>query len=267
MQSVAVSRFDEQDVGTVDVGGVLDDRVAGLSDIARENQLAARTVILCFDLDDGRPQNVSGIAKYTTHAIPRREGLIVICSLYQLVDFFSLPDRVKSLVTFARLLAPLRFALLDVGRVCQHHDKQVRGCGRTEDRSLVTGADEFRQQAGVIQVGVREQHEVETADIELERTSVLSNRIARALEQPAIDQKARGGCFDQITRTGDFTGRSKKGNSHLCMCKPARFAAVSIQLYSPSVDARALLLTIRRQETVRVLTVVLPADLAICRRN
>ncbi|MDV7400060.1 hypothetical protein RZS08_52075, partial [Arthrospira platensis SPKY1] len=69
---------------------------------------------------------------------------------------------------------PLRLLLLDEGRIHQHDAEQIHRRRRGKDRPSVAQRHETRHQSAVVQVGMREQDEVDRAQIEIERLPVLA---------------------------------------------------------------------------------------------
>jgi len=89
------------------------------------------------------------------------------------------------------------------------------------DPALEAERDQARQQAGVVDVGVGEDDEIDRAWIEIESTLVLGAGLAPALEHAAIDQKTYAVRFHQIAGAGDFTRRAEKGQFHSVRPSPA----------------------------------------------
>ena len=50
----------------------------------------------------------------------------------------------------------------------------------------------------MIEVGVRQQHEIDAGRIETEVAGIFLGEIAAALIEPAIDQNAPAGAFDEM---------------------------------------------------------------------
>ena len=93
---------------------------------------------------------------------------------------------------------PFGFFFLDVRAVGQHDLQQVAGRGRGVDRAVEAFGDEARQQSGMVDMGVGEQHEIDCARIEREARAVFRLGFAAALEHAAIDEEARMRGFDQV---------------------------------------------------------------------
>lgn len=68
-----------------------------------------------------------------------------------------------------------------------------------------------RQQSGMIQVRVREDHPGETRRIECEAGEIELFQLARTLEQTAVDQDGGVAVPQFVARTGHRPGRPMKG--------------------------------------------------------
>ena len=108
---------------------------------------------------------------------------------------------------------PLGFLLLDVAAIGQQHGEQIDARLGGIDRPAVAKHGQARQQAGMVDMGVGEQDEVDLADIEaeIERPHILLAGLRPTLEHAAIDQKTDVVRFDQGTGASYFTGCSEKG--------------------------------------------------------
>ena len=109
---------------------------------------------------------------------------------------------------------PLRELLLELGGVEQDETRELgRGRG-AQDRAAEALADEERQQAAMVEVGVREHHGVERRGIDAQRHAV-ADRIGRpALEHPAIDEDPGAAGIDEVTRAGDGACPAEEGELH-----------------------------------------------------
>ena len=108
---------------------------------------------------------------------------------------------------------PFGFLLLDVAAIGQQHGEQIDARLGGIDRPAVAKHGQARQQAGMVDVGVGEQDEVDLADIEaeIERPHVLLAGLRPTLEHAAIDQKTDVVRFDQGTGASYFPGCAEKG--------------------------------------------------------
>ena len=111
---------------------------------------------------------------------------------------------------------PFGLFFLNMRAIGQQHFEQVDGGRRGVYRPAVTHHREARQQAGVVDVRVGQQHEIELAHVEadVERREVFGPRLGAALEHAAIDEKAGLAGVDEIAGTGNFAGRAEESNTH-----------------------------------------------------
>ena len=68
----------------------------------------------------------------------------------------------------------------------------------------------------MVDMGVGQQHEIDTADVEaeVEGMQVFGSGLAAALKHSAVDQKTDVTRFDQRTRTCHFASRTMKTDTH-----------------------------------------------------
>ena len=117
----------------------------------------------------------------------------------------------------ALTVLPLGFLFLNVGRVRQHYFEQITCGPRGEYRPSEPQRHQTRQQSGMIDMGVGQQHELDSARVEIQRLAVLAARLFSALEHAAIDEEAMPGRVQQVTGTGDFPRRAEKCEFHGAM--------------------------------------------------
>ncbi|MPN37844.1 hypothetical protein SDC9_185365 [bioreactor metagenome] len=112
---------------------------------------------------------------------------------------------------------PLGFLFLDVRRVRQQHFEQRDGRRRGIHRAAEAEHRQARQEAGMINVGMGEEHEVEAPHVETEGQCpfVLGACLGAALKHAAIDQKTRFPGIDQGAGTGHFASGTEKAKSHV----------------------------------------------------
>ena len=111
---------------------------------------------------------------------------------------------------------PLAFLFLNMRAIGQQHFEQVNGGRRSVDRPAIAHHGEAWQQAGVVDVRVGQQHEIEFAHVEanVERREVFLPRLGSPLKHAAIDEKAGLAGVDEIAGTGNFAGRAEESNTH-----------------------------------------------------
>ena len=96
-----------------------------------------------------------------------------------------------------------RVLLLDLGRVGEHDAQQVARRRRAVDRPGEPLADERRQVAAVVDVGVAEDDRVDLVGVEREVAVALPGLLAAALVQAAVEQDLVVADFEQVHRPGD----------------------------------------------------------------
>ena len=79
---------------------------------------------------------------------------------------------------------------MNVRAVLEHGWEQGGGGGAGIDRAAIAETDQAREQAGMIEVRMGEQDEIQRAHIEVQRGKILAIGVAAALEHAAIDQEA-----------------------------------------------------------------------------
>jgi len=73
----------------------------------------------------------------------------------------------------------------------------------------------------VIDVGMRQDDEIDRSGIEVEGATILVTRFAPALEHAAIDQKAHAVGFQQVAGARHFARCAKKSQFHIARPSPA----------------------------------------------
>lgn len=212
VRAVAIGRFDAQDVGMVDDLRIAQHGPQRLAEIAAEDDPAHGAARRHVDLDEGRTEDVPGVAEAAADPLVRLEALLVVdraqvrkaeprlLHRVQRSHVPAAPGVPRAIVA----VGPLRLLLLDVGGIEQHHAEQVHRRPRRIDRPFVTERHEPRQQAGMVEMCMRQQHEVDRVQVEIQRAHVAERGVAPALEQPAIDQETTGLVPDEGARPRHF---------------------------------------------------------------
>ena len=108
----------------------------------------------------------------------------------------SVERRRRAEITLAATAAvaqlPFGFLLLDVRAVRQQHFEQIDRRRRRINRPAKAKNREPRQQTRVVDMGVRQKHEIDVASVEseIQRTQVFRPRVGAALKHAAVDEKA-----------------------------------------------------------------------------
>jgi hypothetical protein len=215
VRTIAVRGLDQQYVGALDDCRIPHDRTTGLPEIAGGDQSHRATRLPQGDFDDRRSEDVAGVAIHAFHGRVRRERLVI-------GDGMELPQGIPGFLhgvqrrghpprpaTRLPLRAP-RVDFLDVAAVGEHHPGQVDGGSGGVDRPGEALAHQPRQQPAVVDVRMRQQHEVERGRIEGKAPAVARRGFAPALEHAAIDQEPDLFGFDQNAGTGDLARRTEE---------------------------------------------------------
>ena len=146
--AVAIGGLDDEDVGVLDGCRVAQYRASRLAKVAAEYQFCRVAVLGDPDFDDGRPEDVPGIAKARAHPDPGRELPVVFDASYLLQAFARILQRVQRrqrILSAEPLGTAFCIALLDVCTVGQHHAQQINRGGSGVDGPFEPGAGEFGQ--------------------------------------------------------------------------------------------------------------------------
>ena len=165
------------------------------------------------DLQERGAQDVPGVAEAHAYAARRLQGLLVLDRSEPPRHLLGVPLRVEGLIgaatgTAGSTSAPLGLGLLDVGRVEQHDLGQVQRGRRRVDGSREPELRKARKQAGVIDVGVGEQHKVDLGRIEGEAGTVLCVFLGAPLMHAAVHQEHGRTRLHEVARTRDLPGRA-----------------------------------------------------------
>lgn len=227
VQAVAIRRFDDEDVGFGDRRRVIHHRPAGLTQIAREHQLALAARRVDPQFEDRRAENVPRIAEPETDR-RRRLAERVVTDRPQLSQAsLGIGHRLQRhdgahagstaatmagacAVALRALLRPLGVEFLDMRAVGEHHAEQVDGRRSRVDRAAEAARRQARQQPRMVDMRVGDDDEINRARVEVERAEVLVVGVAAALKQPAIDQESGMVRVDAKAGAGDLFSRAKK---------------------------------------------------------
>ena len=178
VQAVAVRRLRDDEVGAVDDGRVAQDRLARLTEVAREDELRLLAVLLHVDFEDGRAEDVARIAEEDAQVVRQTQLLVVrdrrklLERIERVVDAVERFDR-RIAAALSLAVEHLGIRLLDMCRVGQHNLGEVAGRLRRVDRPLESLAHELRHKAAVIDMRMRQEHAVDVRWIERELLVVV----------------------------------------------------------------------------------------------
>ena len=118
-------------------------------------------------------------------------------------------DRLDRVAAAAPAVAPVELLdldLLDVGAVGQHDAAQLERRAGGVDRPGIAVADQLRQQAGMVDMGMAEHDRVDVADGKGEGPVVQLLLGLGALEHAAVEQDGAARRLETMTRPGDAAG-------------------------------------------------------------
>ena len=217
--AVAVGAFEDDQIRLAHDLGIAQDRRARVPQIAADHQLAPLALFLEPEFHDRRTEDMSRVLKAQLHArqdffldiivehLKLAHGLLGVAARVQRFD-----EALALALTPAVLV--FRVLLVQRSRVLEHDVAQVARRAVGVDRPAVTGLDQQRQAAGVIEVGMCQDHGVDIAGCEGERRAVARLVGGRALDQAAVDEQAAVATVHQVARTGDFARRAQKLDIH-----------------------------------------------------
>ena len=166
--AVAVGGLHEHIVRLLDIGGVFDDGLLQIADIAGEHQLCGGAALGDPQLDAGRAQQVSHVHKACFDARGKLDALVVLHAPEQAAGGFGVLHGVHRLYrlcagALALAVFPLGFKLLNMRRVPQHDAAQLHGGDGGVDPAPEAVVRQQRQKAGMVDMGMGDEHKVDLA--------------------------------------------------------------------------------------------------------
>ena len=211
--AVAVGRLHDQVVGAFDRSGTGEQSRPLHPQVAGEHEPSLGVAITEPELQDGRPEDVTGGNE------PHGAGAVQVVGAtqrhrHELAEqrhrvLFGVERRHPAGVLLPFLQPPdlpARILFLDAAGIGEHDLQQLGRGRRGEDRAPIARLAEQRQPTGVVDVRVAQDHPVQRARVERERLAVPLVSLAAALDQPAVQQDAGVVGFDEMARPGDLTG-------------------------------------------------------------
>ena len=216
VEPVAVGGFHHNVICVGEVGRVLDEGLVLVADIAGEDELGGGAVLGDPDLDAGRAEQMANVHKLDLQARCQL-GLFPVLHPAEQPDgrlgVLNGVHRFHRFCTGALALAvfPLGLELLNVGRVPQHDAAQLhRGVGGI-DPAPEPVADQQRQKARMVDVGMGDQHAIDLSGGH--RDGLVFVHIL-ALLHAAVDEVALPGRFQQRTAARYLVVRAQKRQFH-----------------------------------------------------
>ena len=93
----------------------------------------------------------------------------------------------------------------------QHHAEEVPGPARAEHRAAVALAHQARQVAGVVDVGMAQEHGRQRGRIHARRGPVPQAQLLEPLKESAVQKQPPPPVVEQVLGAGDGAGRAEEG--------------------------------------------------------
>lgn len=175
--AVAVGRLHHDVVGLFEKLRVADDRLVDVADIAGEDDRLVHAVFFQLKRDGRGTEQMARVGEHRAHTLAEVDLFFILAGRHVLEDVQRVLLGVERLnVLAARSLALavfiLRIALLNVGRVEQHDLHQVRRHARCKDAAVKAVFHQQRDAAGVVNVRVGDEQNIDIAGSESEITVV-----------------------------------------------------------------------------------------------
>ena len=214
--AVAVGGLHKDIVRILQVGGVLDDGLMEVADVAGEDELGGRAVLRHPNFDAGRAEKMAHIHKADDEAGGKLDLFVVVEPPEQRDGRLGVLNGVHRLHrlragALALAVLPLGLELLNVGRVPQHDAAQLcRGLGGINSAPEAV-AHQQGQQARVVDMGMGGQHAVDLARCNRDGLVLVD---ILALLHPAVDEVALTRRFQKGTAAGHFVVGTQKRQFH-----------------------------------------------------
>ena len=208
--AVAVGALGEHVVRLTEILRVVDEGLVEVADVPGKDHLFRDAALGQPDLDAGGAHQVAGVHIADDDALGHMDLLAVgegaqvgdggLCVLQGVVRRGLLRARAAGLAGL-----PLRVRLLDVGAVAQHDLAEVAGGGRGVDLGVAALLEQQRDPAGMVDVGVGQQDEVDGGGRHRHRRV---DECVHALLHAAIHQSIMPVYLDQRAASRDLVGRT-----------------------------------------------------------
>ena len=216
MVPVAIGGLHDDIVGLPQIGGVPDDGLVHVAQVAGEDQLFGHAVFGAPQLDLRRAQQVARVVKAHPDPFAQVDHLSVFTGVHLLEDGLGVVQGVERLHrgqtgALALLVFPLGIPLLDVGGVPQHDGHELSGEAGGQNAAIKALLGQQGQTARVVDVGVGHQHIVDVAGGKVQGVVVV---LVPALLKAAVDQDLSAVDLQTVTAAGDRVGRAEECKFH-----------------------------------------------------
>ena len=216
MEPVAVGGLHDQIIRAVHRLRVRQDRLILVAHVAAEHDLALLPVLGQPDLDGGGAQQMPHVGEADGHALVDLIALAILAAPQQLDRahgaLHGVEGRRRHLTGALRLaFTPLGVGLLNVGGVPQHQVAQATRRAGGEDRAPEAVVVQLGQQAGVVDVGMGQEHRLHRGGGHGQRF-ILEH--VDALLHTAVHKEIAPAAGDHRAAAGHLMRRAQKGQFH-----------------------------------------------------
>ena len=198
------------------MAGVPDDGLIHIAQVAGEDQLFGDAVFRGGDGDAGAAQQMPCVGKADADALAQFHILAVFAGGDVLLHIFRILNGIQRLHlggagTGRLAVFPLGVGLLNVGGVQQHDVHEVGRHTGGEDAALEALLHQHGHPAGMVDMGVGNEHEVDTAGMEGQGFVV---HLVTPLLQAAVDQDVFAVDLQTVTAAGHALVSAVKAQLH-----------------------------------------------------
>ena len=214
--AVAVGGLHHHVVRAGEVGGVPDDGLVHIADVAGKDDLFGDAALRGGDEDGGGAQQMARVHELHPDALAQVQGLVVLAGGHVLAHPLGVLDGVKGLHPggagpLRLAVLPLRVGLLDVGGVLEHDVHEIRRQPGGDDPALEALLHQHGDPAGVVDVGVGHQDEV---DVVRGKGKSVVGHLVPPLLQSAVHQDAPAVDLQTVAAAGDALVGAVKAELH-----------------------------------------------------
>ena len=214
--AVAIGALHDHIVRPGEELGVPDDGLVHVADIAGEHD-GFRLASLGKGQTDGRgAQQMARVDKHRVHPVAQVDGLVIFAGVNKLRHPLGVGHGIQGLLL--RPAGPavlavfiLGVALLDVGGILEHDAHELSREPGGENTALEAVFDEHGHPAGVVDVGVGDEHIVDAARGKGQGAVV---HLVPALLQSAVDEDALAAYLQTMAAAGDALVSAEKTQLH-----------------------------------------------------
>jgi hypothetical protein len=209
VEPIAVCRLDHDRIRVRRRGRRQKQRVCAAAEVTREQQPHRAAAFRQLEEDAGRAENMSGVHERRADAGGEIDRLAIAGTPLERLDGLECVSRreqgLRRLVIRAVSRRPMRAwvririrLVLQVSGVQHDQPGELAGGAGRDDLAAKPALGQQRQAPAMIEVGVRQQHDIDAGGIEAEVAGVFLGELAAALKEAAIDQDAPTGAFDEM---------------------------------------------------------------------